>query len=538
MKKQSVATLLILSAVTIVSYQNCANQMFQQEIKFESASNDSQEAPPPPMCRKIEADEVKPKLLYAWDYANDAQPAYDQVMASPVVGDLDGDKIPEIAFVSYEKAAYSAKGVLRVLNGKTGAAKFSVSADALMPYASTAPLLVDIDKDGKTEIVYLHYLGKKVIALNYDGSLRWEYNLDFTGTGLTSVNNCRAGFAAADIDGDGRSEIIAGSWILTEAGDKTPLAHTRLAEVTTSCSTYAVSLSNAANSALKIIGTTGAMDTNGNYLWKFKRSGLPATADLLPDVPGIEVVVTGGGFFSIYNGLTGEVIADKTLSEHSELICRYDANKNPIVGGGQATIGDFDGVPSTLEIAVATGKSLTIFNARGEKVAGSVTQDCSSLITGLTSFDFNGDGKPEIIYADENYIRIYGMDGSNNLNIIWSEINPSWTLLEYPVVADVTGDGYAELVVVSNNYNVNNLYQNEDDKAKAKLITGLRVYTPTSDRAWMPTRSVWNQHAYLATNVNDDLTATSSTMINGFTANLFKRNIQKGLLQQTCTTVQ
>lgn len=532
MKKQSVATLLILSAVTILSYQNCANQVFQTEMQFKSTS--VEDLPVAPVCRKIEADEVKPKLSYSWDYAMDVFPTFKQVMSSPVVGDIDGDKIPEIAFTTFEGAAYSTKGVLRVLNGKTGASKFSITADELMPYGTMSPLFVDIDKDGKSEIIYLHYLGKKIIALNSDGSLRWQHNLDFTGSAVTAMTGCRAGFAAADIDGDGHSEIIAGSWIIAEDANKQPIVHTRLAEVTATCSTYAASLANAANSELRIIGSTGVLDVSGNYLWKYKRNGHPATADLYPDVPGIEVVVSGGGYFTIYNGLTGEVLTDKQLSEHSDLICRYDANNNPLVGGGQPTIGDFDGDPNTLEIAVATGKSLTIFNSHGEKIAGSVTQDCSSFVTGLTSFDFNGDGKPEIIYADEQYVRIYGMDGSNNLKVIWEDINPSGTLLEYPVVADVTGDGYAELVVVSNNYAVNGLYKTDDEKARASLITGLRVYTPTSERAWMPTRSLWNQHAYLAANVNEDMTATSSTMINGFMANIFKRNIQKGLLQQTC----
>jgi hypothetical protein len=541
MKKQSVISILVLSALTIVLYQNCSNQSFQTDVQFSTsgvpsiATASDTPAAAAPICRKIDAAEIQPRLLYSWDYASDLMPSYKQVMASPVVGDIDGDKIPEIAFVSFLDGAYSTKGILRVLNGKTGATKFSITNEEQMPYASTAPLLVDIDADGQAEIVYIHYLGKKVIALNSDASVRWEMPLDFTGLSISAMNNCRGGFAAADLDKDGKSEIIAGSFVIGEGADKKPYLRSKLGEVTNACFTYAASLATANNSDLRIIGQTGVMLENGTYLWKYLRTGFPATADLLPGTPGVEVVVSGGGYLTIYNGLTGDVISDKKLSEHSDLICRYDSAGNGIVGGGQATIGDFDGKTDTLEIAVATGKSLTIFNNKGEKIAGNVTQDCSSLVTGLTSFDFNGDGKPEIIYADEQYVRIYGMDGSNDLKVIWSTINPSGTLFEYPVVADVDGDGYAELVVVANNYAVNGLYTAADDKAKAMEITGLRVFAPTLAKSWMPTRAIWNQHAYLAANVNENLTATSSTMINGFASTLFKRNIQKGLLQEVCT---
>jgi hypothetical protein len=536
MKFQNVAIISGVLAFTVLAFQNCSNVSFQEAISEEASKGIETPIPEkPPVCEVITADSVQPKVRYAWDYAKDVEPTYKQVMASPVVGDINGDKIPEIAFVSYKDSLYTGKGVLRVLNGKTGATLFSISDDNLAPFASTTPLLVDIDRDGLAEIVYVHYLGKKAIALNYDGTLRWELPLDFSGTGMTALSGCMESFAAADIDNDRKTEIVAGPWIISESIDKRPSIRSRLSVVTNSCLSYPVNLLSGLSTGMQVLSNYGVFDVDGKLLWKYLYAGNPATADLYADVPGSEVIVVGSDHLVIYSA-KGDVLYDNKLSEHADLLCSGKTS----VGGGQATIGDFDGDSSTLEIAVATGKSLTIFNSKGQKIAGSTTQDCSSLQTGITSFDFNGDGKPEIIYADEQYVRIFSMDGSNNLHVVWSEINPSGTLKEYPVVADVDGDGYAELVVVANNMwvDANSIYQTTEQKDLARNVTGLRVFSPKSERAWMPTRPVWNQHAYLASNVDDDLKATSSTLISGAYPTFFKRNIQKGLFQQTCEAVK
>lgn len=533
MKYQYLLVAVSVLGISAFAFQNCSNVNFHPAEVYEAASS----APPakdppkaPPVCEMMTAQAVKPEVRFSWNYAEDIEPQFKQVMAAPTVGDIDGDGVPEIAFVSYKDTAYTSKGVLRVIDGSSGKKKFSVSTDTLAPFASTSPLLVDLDNDGQAEIIYVHYQGKKVVALNSNGFVRWQLDLDFSGVQLTAMLGCYESFNAADLDQDGRTDIVAGSWIIGEAADKQPFVRKRLAEVSSNCMPFPANL-HLHQKEMQILGISGVMDKNGQFLWKYARNGYPSTADILPGVPGSEVIVTGNDYITIYSA-QGDKLAENKLSEHAELLCPSKVT----VGGGQATIGDFDGDSSSMEIAVATGKSLTIFNNKGQKIAGSTTQDCSSLSTGLTSFDFNGDGKPEIIYADEQYVRIYEMDGSSNLKVIWSTINPSGTLREYPVVADVNGDGYAELVVVANNMwvDIGSIYQTAEQKELARSITGLRVFSPKEAKAWMPTRAVWNQHAYMASNISDDLKATSSTLHNGQLAALFKRNIQKGLLQEVC----
>ncbi|MDC0980242.1 VCBS repeat-containing protein, partial [Bdellovibrionales bacterium] len=214
----------------------------------------------------------------------------------------------------------------------------------------------------------------------------------------------------------------------------------------------------------------------------------------------------------------GNSLVSKNLSEHyAEDIC---SSRNSS-GGGQATIGNFDSNQETVEIAIATGQSLTVYDASGEKISGSRTDDCSSLATGVTSFDFNGDGKPEILYADERKFRVYTINETSDLQIIWEIDNTSGTLLEYPVVVDVTGDYRPEVLVVSNNYSGIKNWEGS--------INGLRIFEAPSEglnESWMPSRKIWNQHAYYVYNVNDDLTASnSSSVVDDSLLSSFKRNL-------------
>jgi hypothetical protein len=75
------------------------------------------------------------------------------------------------------------------------------------------------------------------------------------------------------------------------------------------------------------------------------------------------------------------------------------------------------------------------------------SQDMSSNVTGSTSFDFEGDGRVEAVYADECFARVY--DGRTG-TVLFSQHHSSCTWYENPVVADVDGDLRAELVVGSN----------------------------------------------------------------------------------------
>ena len=124
--------------------------------------------------------------------------------------------------------------------------------------------------------------------------------------------------------------------------------------------------------------------------------------------------------------------------------------------------------------------------------------------TGLTMFDFNQDGISELVYRDNDSLRI--INGSGKSHITHNDTlnlsgNPvvynlatfvcrSATGTEYPVIADIDHDGKADII-----------------------ITGAATGLPLTDgeirifkgNNWAPARSVWNQYSYNVVNVNEDL---------------------------------
>ena len=120
--------------------------------------------------------------------------------------------------------------------------------------------------------------------------------------------------------------------------------------------------------------------------------------------------------------------------------------------------GDFDG-DGDQEVAVAGGCWFSVFDFAFNgmyRYAMAQTKDWSSASTGSTVFDFNGDGASEVVFSDEEAVYVWGVDGTPGLEP-WDRLTPylvdtehkSWTVHEYPLVADVDADGKAEIVVVN-----------------------------------------------------------------------------------------
>jgi len=103
-------------------------------------------------------------------------------------------------------------------------------------------------------------------------------------------------------------------------------------------------------------------------------------------------------------------------------------------------------------------------------------------------FDFDGDDKAEVIYADETTFRI--LDGLDGTELYVDSTHQSHTRLEMAVIADVDSDGNAEILIASN----------RDSNGNGS--PGVRVWGDNLDN-WVFTRRIWNQHSYHVSNVSE-----------------------------------
>ena len=146
---------------------------------------------------------------------------------------------------------------------------------------------------------------------------------------------------------------------------------------------------------------------------------------------------------------------------------------------------DFDG-DGQAEVGVAGFSTYTVIDTDGTVLWVAPTEDDSSSVTGSSVFDFEGDGQAEVVYADEETLWIY--DGATGAVLLEMNEHASNTRLEYPVIADLDGDGATEIILGSAN-------------AWWEGWNGITVIGDADD-SWAPARPIWNQHAYSITNVD------------------------------------
>lgn len=431
-----------------------------------------------------------PELEWHWDGSKSNLREYNQVMMTPVVVDVSGDGIPDVIFNAFAGSTYTKDGVMRAISGDTGRDLWATSLDhRVYPGASIAA--GDIDNDGQVELCTIPSGGVGVICFENTGDLKFQ-------TTWPDTDN-RGGVSLADLEGDGSVELITGRFVLSNTGARkwqgSGSGSDRLS--------FAADIDQ--DGLLEVIVGGSVYEHDGSHKCGSSAGHLEFTGVANFDMdPYGEIVVVGDNHVSL-------------LDQNCALLWqkKMPANDEPdgspgAGGGGPPNIADFDndGQP---EIGVAGRDFYVVFEANGAMKWKKPTQDRSSFMTGSSTFDFEGDGQAEVVYADEVRLRVY--DGSTGAVRLERE-HASGTIHENPVIVDVDGDDNAEIVVASNNYTFPG-------------PTGIRAFRDRRD-AWVNTRPIWNQHPYSVTNVNNDGSIPAHPATNWLTPglNTFRSNSQ------------
>lgn len=457
----------------------------------------------------------EPTLLWAWD-GSSAHPTFRHAIATPAVADLDRDGAADVIVPVTESipGTPTVAGILCALSGLgdcAGGPRELWCTDPAGPRVNWVgqPAVADLEGTGALTIVVgdgragsgcpRPELTCGIAGYDAAGNRIPGFGTDASGTPV-DVNVWCGGPGIADLDGDGRAEVYVGFTVFDSDGR---LVWTHPASYEYGPLTVAADLDG--DGDLELVGGNTAFHHDGTEAWaagaaaRSLGDGWPAIADF--DLDGRpEVVVVSSGAVRVFDA-AGNL---------------FSAAGATVAGlGGPPTIADLDGdrVP---DIAVAGQNSLTTFRV-GPAPDHALTvlwrvpsRDYSSNFTGSSVFDFDGDGRTEVIYADECYARVYDGpgDGAGGTTVRFEVPNTSCTGTEYPVVADLTGDGKAEFVVVGNNAEAMGtacspyVTQCRTAYPGYEPRSGVRVYRDRNDN-WVATRAIWNQHTYHVTNVCD-----------------------------------
>jgi len=460
-------------------------------------------------------------------------------MSVPLVGDIDGDGIVEIVVAGKSTATNNFNcDSIKVFDGLHNTVKNKFKVETFHGGFGTIAM-ADVDKDGFAEIFvatnFAASAGNQgyIMCYRYDGTLKWKSAAVYTANATTLSYPY---LKITDFNSDGIPEIMANDRIFNAVtGDllldcgliaggldygtggghnsyyptgyfgnfssAADMDGDALPEIVAGRNIYKININSLTNPALNsctllrsAIPGTHSTDLGDGYT---------SVADLnLDGTPDVIVIrqnpaARATKYLYAWDGKTGEML-------HTNIITLNDGNGS--YGGSIPFVGDLDG-DGTPEISFTLTSRLHAYKLnKNAKTLNPMawsplsTTDISGATT-LTLFDFNQDNQMELVYRDQDNLRI--IDGATGLNKTTIPCF-SWTMNEYPVVADVTGNGHANIVVLGKpaaaSHGNGYLYVFEHDLSVPGAIP------------WAPTRKVWNQWAYNVVNINEDLTVPKYLM--------------------------
>ncbi|MCS6797627.1 MAG: VCBS repeat-containing protein [Myxococcota bacterium] len=487
---------------------------------------------PPPVPGRCRTEPVAhpfedPVQEARWPDGPVEHPQAVHVCSTPVVIDLEppasGPLMPEIVFVSYPPlTADEPPGVLRIWDPRNRTTRsYPPSVEEPGVLEPTTNLAAgDLDGDGRNEIVGIGRFSG-TYAFRSDASLMWESaHPTVSERGHRWARSVSGAVTLADLEGDGHVDVVVGRTVL----DGRTGAHRWTGPEGTgrAVNQFLGPISCVADldddGVQEVIAGHTAFRADGTVMWNVPEEGdgFCAVADVFLDEPGPEVVLVANGFIRILEERSGR-----------RLWLRAIEGRVRDSLGGAPTVGDFDG-DGRVEIGVAHGAAYGVYDpectARGRPrgctgdglLWKAEIGDDSSSGTGSSVFDFNGDGRAEVIYNDQYHFRVY--DGTTG-RVLFQHRSSSRTRTENPAIADADGDGEAEIVFTSN--------------AEANFIRmfwtdpGVEIWGDRRGR-WVGARRIWNQHAYHVTNVEENGSIPARETPGWTVLNAYRQNLREG----------
>ncbi len=326
------------------------------------------------------------------------------------LGDVNGDGIDDIVVGGTD-------GIIHVYTLAGGTWRKLWQYDTGNAVIEAKPAIGDIDGDGQNEVVMGVGItwtpnadGGGVWAFESNGTLKWYYpSNDLDGNG--KPDGVFSSPALVDVDGNGTLEIAYGSW----------------------------------DSYIRVL------NGNGTLRWQFKTPDTvwpsPAIGDIDRDgkpeiVIGAPLSITGGvGQMYVFNAEDGSVLPGFPV--------RIEGGS-----GSSPALGDLDG-DGWLDIVVGTSRHPTqklihAWDHLGNSLPGWPVAVSAYAFGSPALGDLDGDGDLEVVINTADAL-VYAFHHDGRLVSGWPSLATtpwgSWETLASPVLADLTGNGYPEVLI-------------------------------------------------------------------------------------------
>jgi hypothetical protein len=492
-------------------------------------------------CRtNVDLPSLRPEQKCHWPQGTPGEfPDSVHVISTPMVVDFDfdGDPAvvkPSIVFVSYSGSLATPDGVLRVIDGESCRLQYSYRGEETPLVADVSPALGDLDGDGIPEIVAVDFDFEPsersgLVVLKKEGN-----GFDVIARKNSSRSPAFRAVSIHDADGlpDGLPEILTntGMFSLSVGALDGLLERVNIeAALLEPPAVYDVDGDRIA----EMVAPTGIFNWNEEA-----QSMAPKLVRAAPlwnpnqDVPsGAFVGMVELGNFPNATGSDG--IEMVVIARDQLLVTKVDGSvimnvrgTGSGIVGGPPVIADFD-ADGRMEFASPGRDQITAFdldcisndddvqanpancrNPDGPNAQGILWRYESGphgATSGASVFDFDGDQRAEVVFADQCFMRI--MDGRTG-EVLFSVPRSSTSRFEYPVIADVDGDGSTEIVTSENDADpLLNCTQfdelNQREQVRFVSSRGVTVWADAEKR-WAGSRPIWNQHSYSISNVRDN----------------------------------
>ncbi|MGE4073528.1 MAG: carboxypeptidase regulatory-like domain-containing protein [Lysobacterales bacterium] len=462
-------------------------------------------------CR-IEQTPINPGTIYeAWRWnglaSNQLINSINQVPSVTQLSDDNDDGVinqydtPDLVFVAGYRATEAPNvTALVAISGDDGHQLWARTDIRFSPFSSVAT--GDIDNDGVAEIVVVRNHRQELIAFENDGTLKWRTPLNGPGVPIPLIPP--TGYVydqpiIVNLEGDNEAEIVLGREAFRgltgeqlwegefDAGGDGGLPATRPLMIASNIASIAADVD--LDGRMEVIAGRSLYDFEGRTIWhrgdidpgyNLDKFGTVYTDAMYTAVGNFDlddqaeiVLVVGSRMYLLEH--TGETIWGPKFSPDNQQM------------GAPVIIDiDADGLPEILVSSRGPGPGdenkgrLTIFESDGTVKRTVAIRDGSG-VTSPAVFDFQNDGRYEILHVDEQDFRVLDALSGEEL---FKTRHTSRTVFEYPVVADIDGDKQAEIILTG-----------FDDDLIAGVTPGIRVFKARNG-AFADAGSVWGSHAF------------------------------------------